>query len=416
MSPGIAPHLEKPSLRPVEAVPLGSGRYAGRVGLRDRTSVAEGVVVVSAAALDLLARFDGTRTLIELSAHTGVPIDVLLEFVRRLDEAGLLEGPAALARLAEMRARFDALDALPIRAADDFTPAALQRVLNSARSSSRGQDVCALVDSSGPLSGIVVPHLDLERGQENYGLGWLAVERAAAVGQRWDRVIVLGTNHFGSSTGVAMCPKPWSTTHGQVPLDAALAQAMTDRIGPTLTEGRLDHLREHSLELQMPFIMHLLGPVPALGFLVHDPTVKAGASYDGRGVALDSFTAALNDALCSVGGTSLLIASADLSHVGTEFGDTESNTPESLAGVERHDRGHLAMLERNLIDPFLDSMTRLSNPTKWCTLGGMTAYWRRLPEATCKLLGYRQSKDELGSCCVTSAAMASFANCRQVCP
>lgn len=404
----IAPHHEKPSLRPVEAVPLGSGRYAGRVGLRDRAGLAEGLVVVANAAIGVLCQFDGTRTLVELSAHTGVHIDALLEFVRRLDEAGLLEGPAAQARLTALRAGFDALDALPIRAAADFTPAEIDLTLQSARSSPRGQDVCALVDSSGPLAGIVVPHLDLERGRANYGLGWLAVEHAAARGQRWDRVIILGTNHFGSSTGVAMCPKAWNTTHGQVPLDAALAQAMTDRIGPTLTDGRLDHLREHSLELQMPFIMHLLGPVPVLGFMVHDPTVNAGASYDGRGVALDIFLAALGEALRCAGGSSLVVASADLAHVGTEFGDAEANTPASLASVDRHDRAHLAMLERGQIDAFVDSMSRLGNPTKWCTLGGMAALWKLPPDAHFHLLSYQQCGDESGSCCVTSAAMTCF--------
>jgi len=230
-------------------------------------------------------------------------------------------------------------------------------------------------------------------------------------GKRPDRVIVFGTNHFGAGTGVVMADKDQQTTAGVVHSDHELAQVLCEALGERLTEARLDHLREHSVELQLPWIRRVIGEVPVLGFLVHDPSVILGASYDGRGVALDEFIEALRGGLGKLGGRTLFVASADLSHIGPEFGDTEINDSKRLEVVGKHDITHLGMLVSGEIDEFLGSMTQNHNATKWCTLGGLAALWQMVPELSePRLLHYHQAVkhpgyEDLTRCCVTSASM-----------
>src|SRR5262249_15457738 len=179
----------------------------------------------------------------------------------------------------------------------------------------------------------VAPHIDYPRGWLNYAAVWGRLR----VADRPDRVVILGTNHFGESTGVCGCDKGYESPLGVSEVDTQLLESLKNALGADnaakLLANRYDHEREHSVELQIPWIQHCLGADDSgafcrvLGVLVHDPTVNNGESYDGKGLALPVFIDALKNALALVGGRTLIVASADLSHVGPAFGD-----PQSLAG------------------------------------------------------------------------------------
>ena len=366
------------------------------LGLRDRARLTDRAVIVSVEALAILERFTGEMSLAHLAESLGIEATHLHPFVEELDRALLLEGPTFESFLDEKTAAFDAWPIMPIRAAHAFTPDRLGRALE------RAGDVAAN-PAAGRIRGLVVPHLDLDRGEANYAAGYAALRRQGPP----DRVVVLGANHFGRATGVVMNDKPQRTPCGDLPGNTDLAGRLRAALGPRLTKHRLDHVGEHSVELQAPWVRHLWGPVPTVGFLLHDPLPYNGASYDGAGVDIGEFTDALNAAVNDLGGVTLFIASADLSHVGADFGDDLPNTAERLAAVERHDREHLTLLERNDCEGFLRSMAACGNATRWCTLGGLAALWQLLPSTRARLIRYRQSLDrsEGGRCCVTSAAI-----------
>ena len=69
-----------------------------------------------------------------------------------------------------------------------------------------------------------------------------------------DGVILLGPNHTGCGRPAAVWPDgSWRTPLGSVPVDAAMAAALV-AAHPLLEADGEAHLREHALEVQLPFL------------------------------------------------------------------------------------------------------------------------------------------------------------------
>ena len=78
------------------------------------------------------------------------------------------------------------------------------------------------------------------------------------------RVIVLGPNHTGGGSNVSVSPhSAWHTPLGNVPVDADLAEQLVHR-HPAATFDIRAHWREHSIEVQLPFLRHLRPDVQVL--------------------------------------------------------------------------------------------------------------------------------------------------------
>ena len=73
------------------------------------------------------------------------------------------------------------------------------------------------------------------------------------------RVILVGPNHTGRGEAFALMQDgTWTTPLGEVPIDTALAGAVLSRCHLTRVDAEA-HRREHSLEVQVPFLQYLLG-------------------------------------------------------------------------------------------------------------------------------------------------------------
>src|SRR5260370_8998486 len=111
---------------------------------------------------------------------------------------------------------------------------------------------------------------------------------AAAVYQRIAlprRIIVLGVRHFPQGAEAAILSEgSWRTPLGDVPIDSELA-AKISLACPLLREDSIAHQREHSLEVQLPFLQ-VLDPgftfVPiALGTIQFDQLAAIGEALGG---------------------------------------------------------------------------------------------------------------------------------------
>ena len=68
------------------------------------------------------------------------------------------------------------------------------------------------------------------------------------------RLFVLGPNHTGIGAGVSVWPEgSWATPLGEVEIDADLAERFLSA-AKIAEKDRLAHMREHSIEVQLPFI------------------------------------------------------------------------------------------------------------------------------------------------------------------
>jgi AmmeMemoRadiSam system protein B len=102
----------------------------------------------------------------------------------------------------------------------------------------------------GPAFGAIVPHA----GYVYSGIVAGAVYRRLAIPKT---VIVLCPNHTGRGAPLALDPADaWRMPGGDVRVDRALSRRLRERL-PELTEDAEAHRREHSLEVQLPFLQAL---------------------------------------------------------------------------------------------------------------------------------------------------------------
>lgn len=433
--------MQSPKLRQIRGFPVPmkgpDGQQTNFLGLADAKQISDRPpLVVSPAVKNLLPLFTGEHTLdaIVEKIGQGLTREHIEPLVAQLDAAGLLEGPTFEAMLAKMHTEFDASAVLPPASTVALADMLVQQAVGQEREAteeekaeqgagklSETMDLWideALKNEENPAfdalpKAIVAPHIDYARGWLNYAKVWGRMR----VVDRPDRVIILGTNHFGMGTGVVGCDKGFSTPFGECAVDAEVVEGLRQRLGEPLFEHRYDHEREHSIELQVAWLQHCLGQgadgsyCKIFGALVHDPTVNNGEPYDGEGVSVSAFVEAMRKVIEGLPGETLVVASADLSHVGPMFGDKqplvgEGEDPEKFRNmVASSDQEKLAMLVANKPEDLIGSMAWQGNPTRWCSVGNLVATLGITQPDEVQMLNYAGAVDPQGMGMVTHAAM-----------
>lgn len=381
-----------PCLRPLEAIPDPKN---GRVILRDPTQLAKGMLVVRTHDLTLFTLLDGSRKRLQIQAEyvrqTGnllvsAELDALLE---QLAGAGYLDGPHFETYYSRLAEEYTAAPYRSLRDRDSFgAPAAeLHAYLDSLIAAHPPSRPVA----PGSLRGIVVPHLDFPRGQTCYGEGYAALR---ASGQRPGRVVILATNHFGRSRSVVATRRDFETPWGIVPTDRAFLARLEAECAGDLFPYELDHLREHSVELQVIWLHHLLGDgFKIVPVLCPDPSGPRGTRPgDPEGIDLRTFSQVLGRLLAEDPAETLVVASADLSHIGGYFGDERRLDAEFLQAVSEADQSALAFVDRNDPEGLRRHMAATRNPTRVCSVGCLYTLMTALgTEAKVQRLRYHQA-------------------------
>lgn len=426
-------HHMKPKLRPVRGFPAQMGEQQV-LGLADARQISQKMVFTMPAAQVILPLMDGTKTVDDIVAQVGRGLTrpILEQLVAQLDDAGLLFGPTFEAMVEAMHKEFDSSPTLPPASTAAFADALVnqefgeetteeQRVQHGPAKLAETLDqwiAKALEAAPNPSfdelpKAIVAPHVDYARGWVNYAHVWGRLR----VVDRPDRVIILGTNHFGLGTGITACDKGYQSPLGTCPVDQDVVDGLRHRLGDTLFANRFDHEREHSIELHIPWIQHCLGKDEAgnfckvFGVLIHDPVVNNGESYDGTGVALQPFVDAMTDLLPTLPGKTLFVSSADLSHVGPAFGDQQKlggDDAEAVAfrnRVFQHDREMIELVRQNKPEDLVASMSWQQNPTRWCSTGNLVATLKLTNPTKVEILHYAAAMDPQGLGMVSSVAM-----------
>ena len=256
---------------------------------------------------------------------------------------------------------------------------------------------------TGTIRGIIAPHLDYARGRPCYAAAYAALGRREPPG----RVVILGTNHAGRAQSVVATANDFETPLGRVRTDVDFLRRV-ERLCGELRTYELDHMYEHSVELQVPWLQHLFGVdgFMIVPFLIPDVCGPTGtAPMDGRGVDVRDFATALADAIADDGVDTLVVAGADLSHVGAAFGDERTLDEPYLGEVRRHDLTALDRLQTGGADAFREYLTVERNRTNICSAGCIFTLARILGDAHVTRITYHQAVDQATQTCVTCAAL-----------
>ena len=151
---------------------------------------------------------------------------------------------------------------------------------------------------AGHVHAIIAPHAGL---MFSGPVGAYAYKAAAAAGP-FDAIVLAGPSHFVGFDGVAVYPSgAFDCPLGAAEIDEPLAREIAES-SPVIHVWPEVHRREHSLEMQLPFIRRLLPEVPIVPLLMGLQTRDT----------IEALAGVLTAA--GEGRRVLLVASTDLSH------------------------------------------------------------------------------------------------------
>jgi len=188
---------------------------------------------------------------------------------------------------------------------DSIRPAAVAGTWYPGTAGALARDVdgyVAAVDADvlprGRLDAVIAPHAGL---MYSGPVGAYAYKAAAAAGP-YDAAILVGPSHFVGFEGVALYPDgAFETPLGLASIDEALGRELLET-SPIVQPMPAVHRREHSLEMQLPFIRRLLPDLKIVPLLMGHQT---SATIHALAAALETI---------APGRRILLAASTDLSH------------------------------------------------------------------------------------------------------
>ena len=163
----------------------------------------------------------------------------------------------------------------------DVRPAAVAGTWYAASADRLGRDVdgyiaAAELDPIPAPVAIIAPHAGLKYSGPVAAFAYKSVSRA-----QYRAAVLVGPSHFVGFSGVSIWPRgAWQTPFGPVRVDEELAERIASA-SPDVIEHRPAHEREHSLEMQLPFVAHLLPGVP-IAYSSITPGPGGGPSWRAR--------------------------------------------------------------------------------------------------------------------------------------
>jgi AmmeMemoRadiSam system protein B len=114
-------------------------------------------------------------------------------------------------------------------------------------------------DETGRIECFIVPHAGyLYSGPVAAHAYAAAYKNLISRAERF-KVIILGPNHYGVGSGIALSPSDsWETPLGSVFIDHDLSKEISDA-SEIIDTNALAHLHEHSVEVQLPFLQTIMG-------------------------------------------------------------------------------------------------------------------------------------------------------------
>jgi len=312
-----------PKLRQIEIHPI---RHQGQemLLLRDPLRLSDTQIAIPRPLGMLLVLMDGTRDSTALEAALAVRrglrlADGLLEaLIRDLDAAFLLDNEqfrearaAALRSYREAPYRPLTLDMGPLPPGPEVAGAQLQGYM----------DALPDDETTDPgIRGLISPHIDYQRGGPVYAEVWRAGSQAAAEAEL---VILFGSDHQGSAGTLTLTRQSYATPWGVLPTDGLVIDALATELGEEACFAEeLHHRGEHSIELAAVWLHFVRGgvPVPIVPILCgHFGPFLEGCGDPADHEPFATAVKVLRRAMSTQ--RTLVVAAADLAHVGPAFGD-----------------------------------------------------------------------------------------------
>jgi hypothetical protein len=407
MAPPVNTRL--PPLRPgLDFMPSPARDRPGLL-IRDPLQYSDQILVIPPPLVPLLALFDGEHderdlqaALTELTGEAEV-FALQRHLTDALRTAAFLEDAAFEQLKAERRAAFAAASVRACAHAGSAYPDAAEPLRDLLAQHLAVADTSRA--SSAPLVGIAAPHVSPDGGWPSYA----AAYRALGSRDAGRTAVILGTSHYGPLHRFGLTRKAFATPFGEARPDLEIIDWLERHGGPAGEREDYCHAVEHSIEFQVVFLQHVLGPdVRIVPILCGPYAYESERPEEDEGVG--QFLAALRDLAAREGDRLLFVLGIDMAHIGSRYGDALRARADAGPLLEVRTR------DRSRIDRALAGDARgfwqlvrgeggEGDDLSWCGASPLYTFLRVAGPVRGRLLQYEQWNIDEGSV-VTFAGMA----------
>ena len=408
--------MDYPKLRSVNAFPVQvSGQTV--IHLQDPLAISEKSLFLPGPVYFIVSLFDGQHSLLDIQAEymrqfgEFLFTDRIQEIVTLLEENFYLEGDRYREALREREEQFKKAPLRePFLAGKSYEgdPLRLQRQLEQYFQSPEGPGPLGERKGGNGLKGVVAPHIDFQRG----GFCYAFAHREIGERNTSRCFVIFGTAHVPTTHPFTLTKKDFATPLGTLKADVDLIEGIESRCQGDLYLDEGVHRGEHSIEFQCLFLRYLypeptpLTIVPVLCGSFHE-AIERGISPMEWPVVRE-FIEALREAVSSRGESVCYIASADLAHVGLQFGHREGMSEYGLRVLEAQDLEMLGHAEKLDGEGFFSTIAKEGDRRNICGLPAIYSLLQVVDAKEGKILKYGQAFTRETQSVVSFASLAFY--------
>ena len=279
-----SPFVDYPKLRNINIFPVQSSGQT-MLCLQDPQNISEKALFLSPPLYFIVSLFDGQHSVLDIQAEymrrfrEFLYTEKLQEIISQLEVALFLEGERFQEALRQKEGDFkkaSSREAVFAGKSYEADPGSLRAQLEGYMKGTDGPGSIGERKGENGLKGVIVPHIDFQRGGFCYAFGHREIwERSSS-----DCFVIFGTAHTPMENPFCLTRKDFVTPLGPLKVDKELVDAVQSRCPEDLFKDEGVQRSEHSIEFQCVFLRYLypepnpLKIVPILSGSFHEAIDK----------------------------------------------------------------------------------------------------------------------------------------------
>ena len=404
--------MEYPKLRFVDTFPVehDGGKY---ICIRDPQNTNGNMLLVPRQTLYIIAHFTGKNSVVDIQTSMKKQYGELIEknqiteIVKQLDNALLLDSD-------KYRNHKKKLE-------EDFKNSNIRESCHAGLSYPNEIDELTswidgyfeqTPDQTGNAKdtvAIISPHIDFSRGGKSYAKAYKELKD----NKDCDTFIIFGTSHYASVENPFILTRKNFTTHfGEAQIDLDLINSIENDCNWDLYEGEIYHKSEHSIEFQVVFLQYLFNNkkefkiLPILCNSFYKFIEKGTSPSEDNKTA--TFLNSIKEIVTRLGNKTIVIAGADLAHMGNKFGDEETVDQSTLKWIKNRDYLSIKHIEKLEQEAFYRSVEEEKDKRKICGLSPIYALLSVINAKKGEMLDYGQALEQDTGSVVTYTSMGFY--------
>jgi AmmeMemoRadiSam system protein B len=361
--------------------------------IRDPYRFSDAMLIIPPVLVGCLECFDGTRTdldlraaLVRLTGDLSVG-EIADNLASTLSTAGFLEDEAfELMRQDRMSEFAQTAVRVPAHAGAAY-PASAEELRQTMV---RYMGVDGHPTASDGLFGLAAPHVSPEGGWQSYQAAYRLLGP-----QYGDRTfVILATSHFGEPEKFGLTRKKFATPLGEAGTDLRLVDWLSEHGGEAAQMEDYCHFFEHTVELQVIFLQHLVAPDVRILPILCGPFARGliNGRLPEEDDSVSRFFDALNQMREREGDRLFWVLGVDMAHMGSRYNDSFPAVADQgiMSEVALRDRRRIESVGAGDARGFWDQVCENRDDLKWCGSSPFYTFLKAAPGARGELLRYQQ--------------------------